>query len=204
MIANHHRASVSSPQIQPVVLWLTGLSGAGESTLAKGVQQVLDDMNTPSYVLDGDKLRAGLCSDLGFSPEDRLENIRRITNVAQLFCDAGLVVICATISPFEVMRQKVKSSFAEGQWIEVFVDAPLSVCEARDPKGLYQNARKGNIKEFTGIDSPYEPPISPDIHVITHVDSIDECVNQVIEFLVEKNKQIKGHHYPFITDTHLM
>lgn len=147
------------------VVHLTGLSGAGKSTLANLLEQQLLGKGIRAYVLDGDALRLGVTRDLGFSDADRIENIRRATEVARLMVDAGLLVIMAMIAPFRVDREWARAQFASGEFIEVFVDAPLSVCEGRDPKGLYKRARRGEIKGFTGIDSRYEPPLAPDLRV---------------------------------------
>lgn len=153
---NGHRAGV---------IYLTGLSGAGKSTLATLVEQRLHERGLHTCVLDGDELRNGLCRDLGFSDADRIENLRRVTETARLMVDAGLVVITALISPFRAQRDAARARFARGEFFEVFVDAPLAVCEARDPKGLYKRARRGEIVGFTGIDSRYEPPLRPDLHI---------------------------------------
>ena len=153
---NGHRAGV---------VYLTGLSGAGKSTLAELVEQRLHQRGMRTCVLDGDDLRAGLCRDLGFSDADRVENVRRVTEVARLMVDAGLLVITALISPFRAERDAARERFAPGQFVEVFVDAPLAVCEARDPKGLYKRARRGEISGFTGIDSRYEPPLRADFRI---------------------------------------
>lgn len=173
-------------QQRPATIWLTGLSGAGKSTIAGLIEQKLHQCHAHTYLLDGDKLREGLCQGLGFSDEDRNENIRRIGRVAALFCDAGLLVICATISPFHHMRAAVRDSLAPGDFIEVFVDAPLALCEARDPKGLYQRARQGKIAQFTGIGSAYEPPQSPEIHLRTDLNSAEACADQVIHYLQQQ------------------
>lgn len=153
---NGHRAGV---------IYLTGLSGAGKSTLAALVEQRLHEQGLHTCVLDGDELRNGLCRDLGFSDADRIENLRRVTETARLMVDAGLVVITALISPFRAQRDAARARFARGEFFEVFVDAPLAVCEARDPKGLYKRARRGEIVGFTGIDSRYEPPLRPDLRI---------------------------------------
>ena len=153
---NGHRAGV---------VYLTGLSGAGKSTLAALVECRLHELGMRTYVLDGDELRTGLCRDLGFSDADRIENVRRVTETARLMVDAGLVVITALISPFRAERDAARARFAPGEFIEVFVDAPLSVCEARDPKGLYKRARRGEIPGFTGIDSRYEPPLYSEFRI---------------------------------------
>ena len=174
------------------VLWLTGLSGAGKSTTANAVEQRLHALGRHSYVLDGDNLRHGLTRDLGFTQADRVENVRRIAEVARLFVDAGLIVVVSVISPFRDEREMARRMMEEGEFIEVFVDAPLEVCERRDPKGLYRKARAGEIKNFTGIDSPYEPPERPDIVLKTAERSVDELADQVIAYLqtrVENTEQ---------------
>ncbi|MCQ8228789.1 MULTISPECIES: adenylyl-sulfate kinase [Pantoea] len=150
---------------QGVVLWFTGLSGSGKSTVAGALEQVLHRAGVNTYLLDGDNVRHGLCRDLGFSDDDRKENIRRVGEVAKLMVDAGLVVLTAFISPHRAERNMVRDLLAEGQFIEVFVDTPLAVCEARDPKGLYKKARAGELRNFTGIDSVYEAPDAPEIHL---------------------------------------
>lgn len=165
------------------ILWITGLSGSGKSTLAAELEQRLFARNALVYVLDGDLIRTGLNSDLGFSAEDREENIRRIGEVARLFADAGFVVIVAFISPFRQDRDRVRSSVRPEQFIEIHLDCPLEVCEKRDPKGLYKKARRNEIKEFTGITSPYEKPLSPEIRLNTNLDTIKEDTNKVIDYL---------------------
>jgi adenylyl-sulfate kinase len=147
------------------VVYMTGLSGAGKSTIAELLEQRLRALDIRTYVLDGDVLRRGLSRDLGFSDADRVENVRRVTEVAHLMVDAGLLVITALISPFRAERQAARERFASGEFMEVFVDAPLAVCEQRDPKGLYKRARRGEIPAFTGIDSSYEPPRQPEWRV---------------------------------------
>lgn len=147
------------------VVYLTGLSASGKSTLAMLVERELHQSGIRTYVIDGDELRAGLCADLGFSDADRVENMRRAAELAWLMADAGLMVITAMISPFRAERNAARARFLPGRFIEVFVDAPLSVCEARDPKGLYRRARRGEIAGLTGIDSPYEPPLQPELRV---------------------------------------
>ena len=166
---------------------MTGLSGAGKSTLAMGLESRLYKRGVATFVLDGDNLRHGLCADLGFSMADRTENIRRAGEVAKLFAQAGLVVICALISPLEADRKMVKASCArdEIKFIEVFVDAPLSVCEERDPRGLYRKARTGEIKEFTGVDSPYEKPTAPDLHLQTGELTYEETLRELYDFVVK-------------------
>ncbi|MDC0719540.1 adenylyl-sulfate kinase [Nannocystis bainbridge] len=152
------------------VVWLTGLSGAGKSTIAAQVDAQLHARGRHSYILDGDNLRFGLCRDLGFSPEDRAENVRRLGEAARLLQDAGLIVLVAAISPYRDDRARVRERFPAGCFLEVFVDAPLAVCESRDPKGLYRRARAGEIADFSGIDAPYEPPDAPDLHLLFHAD----------------------------------
>ncbi len=169
------------------VLWFTGLSGSGKSTLANEVAKTLFEQNIHCYVLDGDNVRHGLNSDLGFSAKDRTENIRRIGEVAKLFVDSGQIVLTAFISPFHQDRQLVRNKLEQDEFVEVYVRCPLETCEQRDPKGLYKKARNGEIRDFTGIDSPYEPPLSPDVVVDTDQHSIDQCVQQIISYL--KNKQ---------------
>ncbi len=168
---------------KPCVLWFTGFSGAGKSTLANQVEQCLFAHGYHSFLLDGDNVRHGLNGDLGFSDQDRVENIRRIGEVSKLMTDAGLIVLTAFISPFCSDRQQVRRLFADHEFIEVFVDAPLSVCEQRDPKGLYRRARAGEIHNFTGIDSDYEPPQSPEIHIRTHEFTPVQCAEQVVQHL---------------------
>ena len=164
-------------------LWLTGLSGAGKTTLANHLERALFDRDKLVYVLDGDRIRSGLNSDLGFSSEDRIENIRRIGEVARLFTDAGLIVIVAFISPFRKDRDRVRMAMAPGRFIEIFVDCSLEVCEKRDAKGLYKKARAGLIEDFTGISSPYESPLCPEIHLRTDRETIGEDVDQVLNYL---------------------
>jgi adenylyl-sulfate kinase len=147
------------------VVYMTGLSGAGKSTIAGLLEQRLHALDVRTYVLDGDVLRTGVSRDLGFSDADRIENVRRVTEVARLMVDAGLVVVVALISPFRAERQQARARFNAGEFMEVFIDAPLAVCEQRDPKGLYKRARRGEIPAFTGIDSRYEPPSIPDFRV---------------------------------------
>ncbi len=168
---------------KPAVLWFTGLSGAGKSTIANIVERRLTEAGHHTYSLDGDNVRHGLNRDLGFTEGDRVENIRRIGEVAKLFVDAGLIVTCSFISPFRAERRMVRELMDEGEFIEVFVDAPLEVCIARDPKGLYRKAKAGEIKNFTGFDSPYEAPETPELHVETGEISPDEAADRVIAIL---------------------
>ncbi len=170
-------------QQKPCILWFTGLSGSGKSTVANAVESILFNLNKHTYLLDGDNVRQGLNKGLGFSEADRVENIRRVGEVANLFCDAGLVVVTAFISPFAKDRDMVRNMAMQGQFVEVFIDAPLSICEQRDPKGLYKKARAGEIKDFTGIDSPYEVPVNPELHIINDGISIAEAANQVVDYL---------------------
>jgi adenylylsulfate kinase len=165
------------------VIWFTGLSGSGKSTLAIQLEAVLHDKGFKTYLLDGDNIRAGLCKDLTFSDLDRRENIRRIGEVSALMVDAGLVVLSAFISPFEEDRQQVRTLVGPENYIEVFVDAPIEVCEGRDVKGIYRKARQGLIKNFTGIDSPYERPQDPLMVIETHKDSVEESVRILLRGL---------------------
>ena len=172
---------------KPFLLWFTGLSASGKSSIANIVEQKLFKTNHNTYLLDGDNVRHGLNSDLGFNEESRVENIRRIGEVSKLFLDAGIITLTAFISPFKSDRNLVRKLFNEGDFLEVFIDSPLEVCENRDPKGMYAKARKGEIKNFTGISSPYESPENPEIHVINNNISLDEASNQIINYLVTKN-----------------
>jgi len=166
-----------------VILWFTGLSGAGKSTLAHAVEERLHQLGCHTYVMDGDNVRHGLCGDLGFSEEDRKENIRRIGNVSKLFLEAGVIVLTAFISPFRSDRKLVRNMVLHGDFLEIFCNTPLDICEQRDVKGLYQKARKGEIKDFTGISSPYEAPDKPELTVLTGEHELDSCVDQVLELL---------------------
>ncbi len=165
------------------VIWITGLSGAGKSTIAHAVEERLHSMGCRTFVLDGDNVRHGLCSDLGFSDEDRSENLRRIGEVCKLFLEAGVISLTAFISPFRKDRERVRSIIPHGDFVEIYARCPLEVCEQRDVKGLYKRARAGEIKQFTGIDSPYEEPVNPELILDTHLHTLDECVDQVIEML---------------------
>lgn len=171
---------------KPCLLWFTGLSGSGKSTIANALDVALHKRGYHTFLLDGDNVRHGLCKDLGFSDDDREENIRRVGEVCKLFADAGLIVMSAFISPFTSDRRLVRKLFPAGEFIEVFMDTPLATCEERDPKGLYQKARAGEIKNFTGIDSPYEVPAHPEIRLDTSRHSVDECVDSLIAYLVER------------------
>lgn len=173
-------------QQKPVVLWFTGLSGAGKSTVAGALENRLAEQGYHTYLLDGDNVRHGLCSDLGFSEQDRRENIRRIGELAKLMADAGLIVLSAFISPHRAERQLVREMLPEGEFLEVFVNASLDVCEQRDPKGLYKKARAGEITNFTGIDSDYEAPTSPEIHLAAGEKSIDSLVDDCLDILKQR------------------
>ena len=167
------------------VIWFTGLSGSGKSTVANQVAAHLHQSGRITYVLDGDNIRHGLNKNLGFSPEDRQENIRRIGEVAKLFADAGLITTTAFISPYRQDRDAVRNIMSSDRFIEVFVDCPLEICENRDPKGLYKKARAGELKGFTGIDAPYEAPQSPELVVNTNELDVAGCTEQVIAYLME-------------------
>ena len=169
------------------VVWLTGLSGAGKSTLANELEKRLRARAVRSYLLDGDNVRHGLNRDLGFSADDRVENIRRVAEVSKLMVDAGLLVITAFISPFRAERQLARQLLAEGEFVEVFVDTPLEVAEQRDPKGLYRKARRGELKHFTGIDSPYEVPERPEIVIDTTSMSVQESADRLYQRLSAMN-----------------
>ena len=168
------------------VLWFTGLSGSGKSTLAHAVEKKLHESGCRTFVLDGDNVRHGLSSNLSFSEGDRKENIRRIGEAAKLMTEAGLIVLTAFISPFRVDREMVRGLLPHGEFIEVYCDASLEVCESRDVKGLYKKARAGEIKNHTGIDSPYEAPINPEVSVATGTDELELCAEQILKTLVFK------------------
>jgi adenylylsulfate kinase len=168
------------------ILWFTGLSGAGKSTLAHAVEEALHQRGCRTFVLDGDNVRHGLCGDLGFSAQDRVENIRRVGEVAKLFMEAGIIVLTAFISPFRSDRERVRGMVEHGDFMEIYCDSPIEVCETRDVKGLYKKARAGLIAEFTGISSPYEPPLSPELTVDTGKAALDACVQQVIGNMIHR------------------
>jgi adenylylsulfate kinase len=177
------------------IIWFTGLSGSGKSTLAHAVEEALHQRGCRTFVLDGDNVRHGLCGDLGFSAADRIENIRRIGEMAKLFMEAGVIVLTAFISPYRADRERVRGLVEYGDIVEIYCDTDIEICEARDVKGLYKKARAGQIGEFTGISSPYEIPAKPELTVNTGTQDIDVCVQQVIDELTErrliKNSSIK-------------
>lgn len=176
---NRHRSAI---------LWFTGLSGAGKSTLAHAVEEQLHRMGCRTFVLDGDNVRHGLCGDLGFSAADRVENIRRIGEVAKLFMEAGVIVLTAFISPFREDRNKVRAMVRPGEFIEIYCQCPLDVCEQRDVKGLYKKARAGEISQFTGVSSAYEPPVAPELTLNTAEMNLHDCVQKVLKtFLKGEN-----------------
>jgi adenylylsulfate kinase len=187
-----HTQTVSREQKQqqkghkPVLLWYTGLSGSGKSTIANAVEAKLFELGCHTYLLDGDNVRMGLNKGLTFSDEDRVENIRRISEVAKLFVDAGLIVSTAFISPFKADRAQARAIMSEGEFIEIFIDTPIEVCESRDPKGLYKKARAGEIPNFTGISSAFDIPESPELHIKTAVQSIEQSVMQIVKYLQQK------------------
>lgn len=170
-------------QQRPCLLWFTGLSGSGKTTISGLVERRLAALGSHTYLLDGDNVRHGLCRDLGFSAADRVENIRRIGEVGKLMTDAGLIVLSAFISPFRSDRALVRALMPAGEFIEIFVDTPLQECERRDPKGLYRKARAGEIRNFTGLDSPYERPAAPEILLDSLAHDAEQCADQVIAYL---------------------
>jgi len=177
----HERSELKAQK--PCVLWFTGISGAGKSSIANALEKKLHQMGKHTYLLDGDNVRNGLSTDLGFTDKDRVENLRRVAEVSKLMVDAGLIVITAFISPFKSERQMARSLFAKDEFLEIFVDTPLEVVELRDPKGLYKKARDGKIPNFTGIGSPYEAPLTPELHIKTTEMSIEQAVNQIMKFI---------------------
>ncbi len=184
----HHHTMTKEDRVRikdqkPCILWFTGLSGSGKSTIANALESELISRGVDTYLLDGDNIRLGLNKGLGFSEEDRIENIRRIGEVSKLFVDAGLVVLTAFISPFRRDRDMVRSLVDSDEFVEIFIDVPLQVCEQRDPKGLYKKARSGEIDDFTGISSPYERPSNPQIHIQNSEESVDECVGLIVDYL---------------------
>lgn len=190
VIPHHHEIGLKERIAQkghkPLLIWLTGLSGSGKSTIANALEKKLFEEKYATYVLDGDNIRTGLCKDLDFSAEARIENIRRIGEVARLFVDAGSIVITAFISPFEAERDMVRSLIGEEYYFQVFVDCPLDICEQRDVKGLYKKARHGEIKNFTGIDSPFEKPTNPHLTIDTSQVSLQESVELIYQSIIKK------------------
>lgn len=174
---NNHRGAI---------IWFTGLSGAGKSTLAHAVEEKLHQLGCRTFVLDGDNVRHGLCGDLGFSDQNRMENIRRVGEVAKLFMEAGVIVLTAFISPFRADRERVRGMVEQDDFIEIYCDSPIDICESRDTKGLYKKARAGQILEFTGITSPYEKPVMPEVVVRTGHVSLNDCVDKVLTCLQSK------------------
>lgn len=192
IVWHDHKITKEVRQVQhghkSCVIWFTGLSGSGKSSVASELERALvQQFNAKTYLLDGDNVRHGLCKDLGFTAEDRVENIRRVGEISKLFVDAGLITLSAFISPFRTERRLARELLEDGEFIEVFVDTPLSECEKRDPKGLYQKAREGKLKNFTGIDSKYETPENPEIHLENGKQTIQESVEQIITYLKKHN-----------------
>jgi len=189
----HHASNVTRAEREKlnghksVILWFTGLSSSGKSTLAHAVEERLHAMSCRTYVFDGDNVRHGLCADLGFSLQDRTENIRRIGEMVKLFIDGGIIALTAFISPIRADRDKVRAVVAEGDIIEIYCKCAVEVCEQRDPKGLYKKARAGEIKNFTGISSPYEPPENAELELETGQSRLEDCVETVIQFLLKRN-----------------
>ncbi len=169
------------------VIWMTGLSGSGKSTLAAALESILYQRNLNTYVLDGDNVRHGLNHNLGFSDEDRKENIRRVGEVAKILVDAGIITIVALISPFREDRDSVRKLFNDDEFLELYVECSLDVCEQRDVKGLYKKAKTGEIKQFTGISSPYEPPLRPELTIATHQLSVEQSLNLILNYLEKQN-----------------
>ena len=189
-----HEGHVDRPQResllaqQGVLVWFTGLPSSGKSTIAFTVEHALVSQGRLAYVLDGDNIRHGLNKNLGFSAEDREENIRRIGEVGKLFADAGVITLSSFVSPYKADRDAVRELLAEGEFLEVFVNTPLALCEERDPKGLYKKARSGEIPNFTGISDPYEPPVSPELEIKTDTCTVEEAAQQVLDLLAQRGK----------------
>jgi len=184
-ISKDNRAKLTKQK--PCVLWFTGLSGSGKSTIANVIEEILYHNENFTYLLDGDNIRHGLNSDLGFDDKSRVENIRRIRELTKLFVDSGLIVLTAFISPFKNDRKMARDLLEDQEFIEIFIDTPLKVCESRDPKGLYKKARLGEIKDFTGINSPYEVPQNAEIHIKNDNISIEKTCEQIIDYLIKNN-----------------
>ena len=205
-----HNATVSRTRRETqnghrgAIIWFTGLSGSGKSTLAHAVEETLHQQGCRTFVLDGDNVRHGLCGDLGFSYTDRQENIRRVGEMAKLFMEAGIIVLTAFISPYRIDRDRVRVMVGLGDFIEIYCDTPIEICEIRDVKGLYKKARAGEVAEFTGISSPYEKPENPELVLNTGADPLDVCVNEVMSKIVslgivgnirlEQDCEIKQQH----------
>ncbi len=169
---------------KPRLLWFTGLSGSGKSTLAGALESILQQKNFATYLLDGDNIRHGLCSDLGFSEQDRNENMRRVTEVSKLIMDAGVIVLAAFVSPSRQQRERIRQQFSDSEFIEIHVATPLAICEQRDPKGLYKKARAGEIKNFTGIDAAYEEPTAAELTINTNKGDLGQQVHAILEYLL--------------------
>lgn len=183
-ITRQHREALNGHR--SVILWFTGLSGSGKSTLAHAVEEKLHQLGCRTFVFDGDNVRHGLCADLGFSKQDRVENIRRIGEMSKLFIEAGVIALTAFISPFKADRDRIRQLVAEGDFLEIYCECTLEICEQRDVKGLYRRARAGEIKDFTGISSPYEIPEQPDLIVNTGNNSLEDCVDKVLLLLIQR------------------
>jgi adenylylsulfate kinase len=177
------------------ILWFTGMSASGKSTLAVLTDKVLYKLGCRTYILDGDNIRHGVNKDLNFSVEDRAENIRRVIEIAKLFCDSGIISLAAFISPYIKERLAARKICGKGDFVEIFVDCPIEICEQRDPKGIYKKVRKGAIKGFTGIDAPYEKPVNPEIHLRTDTVSIKESIELIIKYLVEHKYIMPNNSY---------
>ena len=188
----HHNFNVSQSdreklhQHKAFLIWFTGLSGSGKSTIANALESKLNSLNVSTYVLDGDNIRFGICKDLTFSPEDRTENIRRIAEIANLFVDAGIVTLASFVSPYSKDREDVRNTVGAKNYIEVFINTSLDECERRDVKGLYKKAREGEIKNMTGISAPYEIPQNPDLEIDTVKESVEESVDKIFKYLEKK------------------
>jgi len=172
---------------ESAILWFTGLSGSGKSTIANDLEKILHQLTIRTFILDGDNIRHGLSKDLGFSDDDRNENIRRIGEVAKLFVESGTMTLTTFISPFRQERDSVRQLMSKDEYLEIYVKCSIDICEQRDVKGLYKKARNGEIKKFTGIDSPYEEPDNPDITVDTTIMTTEECVNSILNYMIENN-----------------
>jgi bifunctional enzyme CysN/CysC len=183
-VTKEARARLSAQK--PAIMWFTGLSGAGKSTIADQLEKKLHALGKHTFVLDGDNVRHGLNRDLGFTEADRVENIRRVAEVAKLFVEAGLITLVSFISPFQAEREMARSLVAPGEFIEIFVNTPLEACERRDPKGLYKKARRGELQNFTGLDSPYEPPSNPELVLDAFTENAHELADRVIDFMHQR------------------